>query len=72
MISFDLRRAIATAVSLRRWAILQGEFFLSWAGTWSKRPTSEATSIHLTGLIPGLTPPPAWSRIVAKSGGQCG
>ena len=57
MIGFDLRGAIATAVGLRRWAIQQGEFFLSWAGSWSgERPTSEATSIRVTRLIPGLGP----------------
>lgn len=57
MIDFDLRGAIATAVGLRRWAIQQGEYFLSWAGSWSReRPTSEATSIRVTGLIPGQGP----------------
>ena len=73
MISFDLRRAIATAVSLRRWAILQGEFFLSWAGSWSgERPTSEATSIRLTGLIPGLGPRQPGVGSQPNPGGQCG
>ena len=57
MISLDLRKAIATTVGLRRSVIQQGKFFLSWAGSWSgKRPTSEATGISVTHLIPGLGP----------------
>ena len=57
MISFDLRRAIATAVSLRRWAILQGEFFLSWPDPGPEndpRPKLPASASH--GLIPGRGP----------------
>ncbi len=57
MISFDLRTGLATVKGLRQWALRQGEYYLSWAGTWSaERPISQDTSIPLTRLIPGLGP----------------
>jgi len=57
MINFDLRKGIATAEGLRRWALQQRKFFLSWAGSWSgERPIPEDTSIRATRLIPGLGP----------------
>src|SRR5271157_5920289 len=57
MINFDLRRGIATSEGLRRWALQQRKFFLSWAGSWSgERPMPEDTSIRVTRLIPGLGP----------------
>jgi hypothetical protein len=57
MINFDLRGGTATAEGLRRWALQQREFFLSWAGSWfGERPMPKDTSIRVTDLIPGLGP----------------
>ena len=57
MINFDLRRGIATAEGLRRWARQQRESFVSWTGSWlGERFMSEDTSIRVTGLISGLGP----------------
>ena len=57
MIGFNPIRGIATGEGLRRWALLQGQFFLSWARVWSgELATLEDSGIRVTRLIAGLGP----------------